>query len=135
MTHLLDTTIVSDWMNENDNVAAHLADLPLSDRVIVCPIVRGEIVFGLNRLPHGKRRSRLEAKAATAFAKFACEPVPEHAGDLYAQIRSEQERKGLVLDANDLWIAASAMALGARLVSRDSDFGRIADFPVEDWTR
>jgi predicted nucleic acid-binding protein len=36
-----------------------------------------------------------------------------------------QQQSGLVLNENDLWIAATALALGATLVSRDTDFSRI----------
>ena len=135
MIYLFDTTSLSDWMHEHPVLATRLAGLPSTETVIICPIVRGEIIFGLSRLPHGKRRQRLEARAETAFGKFACRPVPEGAGDVYAHMRFEQERKGLALGENDLWIAATAKALGAKLVSRDTDFGRIKNFPVEDWTK
>ena len=45
-----------------------------------------------------------------------------------------RERKGLALDENDLWIAATALALGSVLISRDSDFQQIDGLMVEDWT-
>lgn len=135
MTYLLDTTTISDWMDEVPRIDAHLAGLPTEDRVVICPIVRGEILFGIARLPAGRRRQRLELRAAHAFAAFPCESTPEGAGDFYARVRLEQERKGLALGGNDLWIVATAMALKATLVSSDSDFGRIEGFSVEDWTR
>jgi predicted nucleic acid-binding protein len=50
-------------MRENANVGARLSGLSASDRVVICPIVRGEIVYGITRLPQGKRRSALETKA------------------------------------------------------------------------
>jgi predicted nucleic acid-binding protein len=40
----------------------------------------------------------------------------------------------LTLDENDLWIAATARALGAVLVSRDADFARVDGLSTEDWT-
>ena len=36
----------------------------------------------------------------------------------------------LPLDENDLWIAATALSLGATLVSRDSDFRAIEDLAL-----
>lgn len=63
-----------------------------------------------------------------------CEPVPEAAGDLYAIIKLTRQRKGLSLDENDLWIAATATALGAVLVTRDNDFANIDGLTVSDWS-
>jgi predicted nucleic acid-binding protein len=37
------------------------------------------------------------------------------------------------MDENDLWIAATALALGATLVSRDGDFKQIDGLSVENW--
>ena len=42
--------------------------------------------------------------------------------------------KELTLDENDLWIAATALVLGAMLISSDSDFQRIDGLTVNDWT-
>ena len=63
-----------------------------------------------------------------------CESVPAVAGDYYAQIKLARQQKGLALDENDLWIAATALALGAVLISRDSDFQQIDGLTVNDWT-
>jgi predicted nucleic acid-binding protein len=76
----------------------------------------------------------LENQAAPLFATIPCEALPETAGDQYARIKLIRQRKGLVLDENDLWIASTAWALGAVLVSRDSDFQQIDGLSVSDWT-
>jgi predicted nucleic acid-binding protein len=39
-----------------------------------------------------------------------------------------------VLDENDLWIAATALATGATLITRDGDFQQIEGLSVQDWT-
>lgn len=51
MDFLLDTNAASDLVGENTHVAARLAALPATDRVFTCTIVRGEVLFGLGRLP------------------------------------------------------------------------------------
>jgi len=56
--------------------------------------------------------------------------VPERAGDLYAAVKLARQQRGLPLDENDLWVAATALALGATLVSRDNDFGGIDGLAV-----
>ncbi len=113
---------------------AHLASISPMDQVVICPVVRGEIRYGIERLPQGKRRQDLEVKAAKLFAILPCESVLEAAGDHYARIKLTRQQKGLTLDENDLWIAATALALGAVLISRDNDFQKIDGLTVNDWT-
>lgn len=117
MTFLLDTTAFSDLMREHPKVDARLASVSSTHRVAICSVIRGEIRYGIERLPQGKRRQELENKAAKLFAILPCEVVPEAAGDHYAGVKLTRQWKGLALDENDLWIAATALALGAVLIS------------------
>ncbi len=134
MTFLLDTNAFSDLMRDHPKVDARLATVPATDRTVICSVVRGEIRYGIERLLQSKRRQELEAKAASLFAVIPCESVPEAAGDHYATVKLNRQLMGLALDENDLWIAATALALGATLISRDGDFQQIAGLAVEDWT-
>lgn len=134
MLFLLDTNAVSDFMNENPRLATKLAGVSPSDRVITCVVVRGEVLFGIERLPAGRRRDLLRAKADKAFAGMPCEAVPEAASDHYARLKVRCKQAGVALDENDFWIAATAIVLGAVLVTRDADFGRVNGPTTEDWT-
>ena len=107
-----------------------MAGLDRGDRIVTCTIVRGEILFGISRLPVGRRRTELEQTGLQFLEAFYCEPVPEGAGDLYAAIKLARQRRGLALDENDLWVAATALALNAALVSRDRDFAQIDGLSV-----
>ena len=122
MTYLLDTNAISDLMRANPNVEGWIAGLNERDRLITCPVVRGEILFGIARLPAGKRRDELQRTGLRFLEAFDCEPVPQRAGDCYASLKAARQSRGLALDENDLWVAATALALGATLVSRDRDF-------------
>ena len=122
-------------MRRGARIRARISALAPTDRAVICTITRGEVLYGLERLPHGKRRSDLETEAMHLFAQLACLSVPEAAGDRYAHIKWETERKGTPLDENDLWIAATALAIGAVLVTTDSDFRRVSSLQVEDWTQ
>ena len=81
MTFMLDTTAFSDLMREHPKVQVRLAALPPTERVSICPIVRGEILHGLARLPTGQRKQDLETKAARLFDAIPCEPISEVVGD------------------------------------------------------
>ena len=128
--YLLDTNAISDLMRAAARIENWMAGLNRGDRVVTCTIVRGEILFGIARLPAGKRRTELEEASRQFLAAFRCEPVPEQAGDHYAAVKVARQKRGLSLDENDLSVAATALALGATLVSRDGDFGGIDGLPV-----
>ena len=134
MIFLLDTNAFSDLMRKHSKLDVRMSSLPAADQVVICPIVRGEIRYGLEQLPQSRRRQDLENQAAPLLAIIPCESIPEAAGDHYARIKLTRQQRGLILDENDLWIAATAMALGAVLISRDSDFQRIDGLTVNDWT-
>ena len=80
MTYLLDTNAFSDLMREHPGVDARLAGLGEADTVVLCPVVRGEIPYGLGRLAPGQRRQELETKAVALFARVPGEPIRESVG-------------------------------------------------------
>jgi len=133
MIFLLDTNAFSDLMRKHPKLDARLASLAPTDRVVICPIARGEIRFGIEALPQSRRRQALEAQCGPLFATIGCEPIPESAGDHYATTKHARQQQGLSLDENDLWIAATALTLGAVLVRRDTDFKIIPTLRVENW--
>jgi tRNA(fMet)-specific endonuclease VapC len=122
---LLDTSAISALMREDARIGSWLSSVETDSYIVTCTIARGEILFGLGKLASGRRRGELEQKAQKLFAVLPCEPVPPAAADHYANVKLEQQRRGIPLDENDLWIAATALAIGATLVSSDSDFQRI----------
>jgi len=122
-------------MEDSPAVIKRLNSLTEADYLFTCPIVKGEILFGIVRLPAGKRQRDFEQKANELFAQIPCDPIPENVADFYAKIKAEAERQGTALDECDLWIAATALALDTILVTSDSDFGRIAylGLRLENW--
>ena len=117
-------------MRSESRMDAWLSSVGPEDNVTVCVITRGEVLFGIERLAAGHRRTELEGKAARLFTVIPCQSIPVAAGDRYAILKREQQRRGLPLDENDLWIAATALALGTSLVSYDSDFQPIETLAV-----
>lgn len=129
---LLDTNAVSDLMLDHLKVKARTSACP--DPVVTCTTVRGEIRFGIERLPPGKKRADLESRALITFAGLPCQSITEQVADAYGTIKAFLEGKGLNLSDNDLWIAATALTLRAVLVTRDQVFKHVLGLQVEDWT-
>ena len=132
---LLDSTTFSFLMERRAEVVARMASLGPDDRVAICTIVRGEILYGLERMPPGRRRRENERAAAELFQALPCDSLPEAVADVYARIKYEAEREGSSVGENDLWIAATALAAGAALVTSDTDFQRVRGLSTEDWMK
>src|SRR5215467_13291307 len=111
---LLDTNAVSDLMRDDPKLKARLGSHP--DPVLTNVVVVGEIRYGLNRLPPGKKRQDLEVRAQGVLALLAIEPVTQPIADGYGNLKALLESQGLILDDNDLWIAATALTLGYQVV-------------------
>jgi tRNA(fMet)-specific endonuclease VapC len=124
MLFLLDTNAVSDIVREQPGIVTRVRTLAAGSDVATCTIVRGELLFGVERLPVGNRRDELRQKVGAVLAALRCEPVVESAGEHYARTKRVCQVNGLPLDENDLWIAATALAAGAVLVTRDGHFSR-----------
>jgi predicted nucleic acid-binding protein len=103
--------------------------------VRTCAIVRGEILFGIERLAPGKNKDDLRIQVESLFQTATCEPIHISTAQRYSQIKCAMEKGGLALGENDLWIAACAMDLGAVLVTRDKGFQHVPALIVEDWTQ
>jgi len=55
---------------------------------------------------------------------------------IYGELRARFEKAGQPIGANDLLIAAQALALGHTIVTdNEREFSRIGDLPVENWLR
>lgn len=117
-------------MKEDRAVGEWLASLGSDDHVVTCTVAMGEILFGIARLAYGHRRTELTTKARIIFDRLPCEAIPSQAAARYATVKAGQQSRGLSLDENDLWIAATALALDATVVSGDADFRRIEGLPV-----
>ena len=80
--------------------------------------------------------ARLTARIVEFLDTVDVIPFETPADDFYASVRADLERRGLVVSANDMFIAAHALALDRILVTdNERDFGRIDGLSVENWLR
>jgi tRNA(fMet)-specific endonuclease VapC len=133
--YLLDTNILSDLeRNPSGSVAVRLAQVEsLPDMVIATSIVVVcEARFGVRK----RGSPALEQRVEQILAKISVLPLDGKVAEIYAEVRLELERKGQPIGANDLLIAAHALALDAVLVTDNvGEFGRVTGLRVENWLR
>ena len=99
-------------------------------RVCTSIVVAAELRFGAAK----KGSKRLTAQLETVLAALDILPFDEPADRRYGEIRAALERAGTPIGANDLLIAAHALAHGLILVTANEDeFRRVPGLVVENW--
>ncbi len=77
---------------------------------------------------------RLLLDTNACIALLTCLPFDEVAADLYGIIRAHLDRAGTPIGPNDLLIAATTLAAGAKLVTRNvREFTRVPGLTIETW--
>lgn len=122
---LLDTNVLSEAARTRPDarVAGWMATKPRR-LLVTSAIVRAEILFGLSLLPEGRRKQTLVAVMATILGEIGrILPFDSMAASHYVEIARARRDAGRPLAAFDGLIAATALANGAILATRD-----VADF-------
>ena len=61
-------------------------------------------------------------------------PFDQHAAVVYGDVRSDLEKRGLIIGGNDLLIAVHAISLNLTLVTNNErEFSRIKELTIENW--
>jgi tRNA(fMet)-specific endonuclease VapC len=132
MQFLLDTNIVSDLVRHPRGRIADRIAIVGEQHVCTSIIVAAELRYGAARKGSSRLYAQLEAVLG-AVDVLALEPP---ADVVYGQLRARLERTGRPIGANDLLIAAQALALRHTLITENErEFMRIDGLPVENWLR
>ncbi|MGH6956351.1 MAG: type II toxin-antitoxin system VapC family toxin [Caulobacteraceae bacterium] len=130
--YLLDTNIVSAAIREPRGLLSQRIARAGERNVFTSVIVAAELRFGALR--RGSLRLRASLDAILGGMEIA--PLETAAVEHYARLRMALERVGEPISANDMLIAAHALALDATLVTdNEREFGRIDGLAVENWLR
>jgi tRNA(fMet)-specific endonuclease VapC len=119
---LLDTNILLHLVRENrvgKSIESKFRLQTRSERPLVSIISLGEILAFVKRRSWGT--SKISALEALLQSLIVLE-ISDEVLELYAQIDVVLQRAGRPVQQNDMWIAATAIASGAHLLTTDKDF-------------
>ena len=118
---LLDTNAYAALMAGDGGIAELLAR---SEAILLSPIVIGELYDGFQ---NGSRTTenrdilaRFREKPRTIVV-----PITDATAEWFAEVKRILRKKGRPIPLNDVWIAASCMEHGARLITFDEHFSEI----------
>lgn len=87
---------VNDWLRVHER------------RLVVNPIVLGELEYGILLLPAGRRRTRLQKWFAEGARKLFVLDIDADTASVWAELLAELKRKGRAMPLKDSLIAATA---------------------------
>ena len=124
---LVDTSFLVDLERESRRAvvdrATRFLDQNSEQRLVICPTVAGEIASGASLSEEPIWREFL--------APFRVVPITMQVSWEYGRLFRHLKESGNLIDTNDLWIAANALAHGlAVLTSNETEFRRIPGLEV-----
>ena len=125
MTFLVDANVLSEPTKAAPSEAC-IAWLRRHEREIaVDPVILGEVRYGILLLPKGKRRTRLERWFEAGVQRLHCMPWDADTGLRWAELLAALRRAGRAMPIKDSLIAATALAHGLTVATRNrADFVR-----------
>jgi tRNA(fMet)-specific endonuclease VapC len=131
MQYLFDTNICIYLIKQKpQKVLDKFQSLTLSD-IGISSITVAELEYGV-------AKSQQQEQNRTALLQFLL-PLEivefnQAAATIYGTIRSDLERRGLIIGAMDMLIASQALSLGVTLVTNNvREFSRIPTLSLENW--
>lgn len=124
MAALVDTSLVV-AIERGDVPAGVLEDLAVREEVVAISVITAaELLHGVER-SSGSRRRRRSAFVEALLGALDPIPITMPVARSYAHLSAGLSRRGVAVDANDLWIAATAIAEDMGVATRNGDFARI----------
>lgn len=128
MAVLIDSDLLIDW--ERAGVDAGLEAALADEGRAISVVTVSELLHGVHRA-RGARRTRRRAFVEHILSGFEALPVTETIARVHAEVWAELDRRGTPVRAHDLWIAATALAHGFGVATRNRrDFERVPGLRV-----
>ena len=115
---MLDTSAYSAYLRGNEDVKNVIRE---ADEIYLSPIMLGELFAGF---AHGgkEKKNREILREFLASPRVQVVVIDEETAERYMAIITYLWAKGTPIPTDDLWIAATAMQHGLKLITADSHF-------------
>ena len=133
-----DTNVVSELMKTEPSSAVRAWVFAHGHHELrITAITVAEILYGIERLPKGRRKTALREAAVEVFSRFTEDILPFDvaAATVYPEIVDRRDRQGTPISGYDAQIAAICRTNGARLATRNErDFADVGVELINPWS-
>jgi len=131
LKYLLDTNACIVYIRNSQSGVRHKLELLPKSETAICSIVKAEMFYGSMKSQNPKGSLAVQQKF---FKQFNSLPFDDEAALIFGEIRADLAKKGMLIGAYDLQIAAIALANDLTLITHNTkEFGRIGNLKIEDW--
>ncbi len=131
---LLDTNALAEAVRPTPNTGFMNRLRANEASLAIASVTLHEALYGVERLPDGKRKRMLRDYMRDVVAKMSVLPYDAAAAECHARERARLEASGRSMPYADGQIAAIAVVYARTLVTANvRDFRRIEGLRVEDW--
>ena len=135
--YVLDTNIRYECSKERPNQNVIALYEARKNFCAISAITWQELIYGLERMPDGKRKTYIEECLVEYKEEFEIIPYDDFAAGICGQLSGKCSKEGSSLPSCDTQIAATAIANGMVLVTHNTtDFAEAAErsfLRMEDW--
>ncbi|BDA77851.1 nucleic acid-binding protein [Leptospira kobayashii] len=131
MNYFLDTNICIYFLKgKSQNIESNIKKLNPS-RIKIPSIVKAELLLGVLKSSDKRKNRDIVLNFLDPFEIIGFNDLDS---EIYAELRTDLESKGLPIGPNDLIIASTVLSSNGILVTNnEKEFSRVANLKIENW--
>ncbi|OIP31424.1 MAG: VapC toxin family PIN domain ribonuclease [Deltaproteobacteria bacterium CG12_big_fil_rev_8_21_14_0_65_43_10] len=118
---ILDTSAYSAYLRGNSEIKLSIQH---ADEIFLNPVILGELLAGFI-MGKSQKKNRAILEEFLSSPRVRVVAIDEETSERYAVIVNHLRKEGTPIPTNDLWISASAMQHGLKVVTTDSHYLKV----------
>jgi len=128
---VIDTCIIVDAKRGSTRLAERLSGLG-DDFFYISVVSASELIHGVHKASDARQKQRRNAFVEDVLSKFPIIPADLPVARIHARIWADLSSKGASIGSHDLWIAATCLAYGHKLITDNkNEFRRIKELELK----
>jgi len=133
MKYLLDTCVISDFY-EGEKKTIKKIKSKTPNKIFISVITVAEVHYGISKIAGTKKGEKISEHSEKLFGLIKVIPLSYEVAKVAGSIRSTLEKKGGIIGAHDILIAATAKVHNLVMVTSNTrEFSQVEDLKLEDW--